>query len=134
MGYIAWNDKYSVHVKEIDEQHKKLFALVNVLYDAMELGKGKDVVGPILNDFVHYTEYHFSSEERLLEANFYAEFSEHKEMHENLTRKVHQLKEAFDKGSKPTAIEVMLMLTNWLNLHILDEDRKYRSHIKVVPF
>jgi hemerythrin len=55
-------------------------------------------------------------------------------MHENLTRKVKELKEALDQGNMPTAIEVMLMLTNWLNLHILEEDKKYKDHVKVVPF
>jgi hemerythrin-like metal-binding protein len=133
MGYITWSEKYSVHVAEIDGQHKKLFDLVNALYDAMEQGKGKNVLASIINAFVAYTEYHFSSEERLLAANFYPGFSGHKEMHENLTRKARQLKEALDQKNKPTAIEVMLMLANWLNLHILEEDRKYKSHIKVVP-
>ena len=54
-------------------------------------------------------------------------------MHGKLTRTALQLKQAIGKGARPTAIEVMLMLTNWLNLHILEEDKKYKAHIRVVP-
>jgi hypothetical protein len=39
MGFTTWNDHYSVNVPEIDEQHKKLIALANQLYDAMRAGK-----------------------------------------------------------------------------------------------
>ena len=37
--FISWNDKISVGIQEIDEQHKRLVALINNLYDAMVEGK-----------------------------------------------------------------------------------------------
>lgn len=128
MGYLKWSDKYSLNVAEIDEQHKKLLGLVNDMYDAMHAGKGRDMIGTVITEFVDYTEYHFKAEERLLRENGYPEYDEHKEMHDNLSRKAHSIKEAFDKGNAPTAIEVMLLLTNWLNTHILEEDRKYKPY------
>lgn len=128
MSYLKWSDKYSVNVAEIDEQHKKLFSLVNDMYDAMHAGKGSDMIGTVIAEFVDYTDYHFKAEERLLRQNGYPEYDEHKEMHDNLSRKAHSIKEAFDRGNTPTAIEVMLLLTNWLNTHILEEDRKYKPY------
>jgi len=128
MSYLKWSDKYSLNVTEIDEQHKKLVSLVNDMYDAMQAGKGRDMIGTVIDEFVDYTDYHFKAEERLLRENGYPEYDEHKEMHDNLSRKAHSIKEAFDRGNTPTAIEVMLLLTNWLNTHILEEDRKYKSY------
>jgi len=61
----------------------------------------------------------------------YPGYNEHKEMHDSLSRKVRGIKEAFDRGETPTAIEVMLLLTNWLNMHILEEDMKYKPYVEV---
>jgi len=128
MSYLKWSDKYSLNVAEIDEQHRKLVSLVNDMYDAMHAGKGRDMIGTVIAEFVDYTDYHFKAEERLLRQNGYPEYDEHKVMHDNLSRKAHSIKEAFDRGNTPTAIEVMLLLTNWLNTHILEEDRKYKPY------
>jgi hemerythrin len=128
MSYLKWSDKYSLNVEEIDEQHKKLVGLVNDMYDAMHAGKGRDMIGTVIAEFVDYTDYHFKAEERLLRQNGYPEYDEHKEMHDKLYRKARSIKEAFDRGNTPTAIEVMVILTNWLNTHILEEDRKYKPY------
>jgi hemerythrin len=130
MSYLQWSDKYSLNVAEIDKQHEKIFSLVNDMYDAMHAGKGTEIIGTVIAEFVAYTEYHFTAEERLLLQYGYPEYEEHKGMHDNLSRKAHGIKEAFDKGSTPTAIEVMLLLTNWLNRHILEEDRKYKPYVQ----
>ncbi|MGC1455301.1 MAG: bacteriohemerythrin [Nitrospirota bacterium] len=130
MGYLKWKNKYSVNVAEIDEQHKKLFDLVNAMYDAMHAGKGSDVIGTVVDEFVDFTDYHFKAEERLLLQHGYPDFDLHKEMHDTLVRKAQSLKEAFDSGHSPTTIEVMLLMANWLNLHILDEDQKYKPYIE----
>jgi hemerythrin len=92
---LKWSDKYSLNVPGIDEQHKKLVRLVNDMYDAMHAGKGRDMIGTVIAEFVDYTDYHFKAEERLLRQNRYPEYDEHKEMHDNLSRKAHSIKEAF---------------------------------------
>jgi hemerythrin len=130
MGYLKWKNKYSVNVAEIDEQHKKLFDLVNAMYDAMHAGKGSDMIGTVIEEFVDFTDYHFKAEERLMLRHGYPDFEGHKEMHDALVRKALSIKEAFDSGNSPTAIEVMLLMANWLNLHIFDEDQKYRPYVK----
>ena len=50
MSLIKWNDSFSVNVVKVDQEHKKLIAMVNDLTDAMKAGKGKDVLGKILDD------------------------------------------------------------------------------------
>jgi len=52
MSYLKWSDKYSLNVAEIDEQHKKLVGLVNEMYDAMHAGKGRDIIGTVIAEFV----------------------------------------------------------------------------------
>ena len=47
MGFIRRHDHYSLNVREIEEQHNKLIALANRLYDATRAGKGLDLLGPL---------------------------------------------------------------------------------------
>ncbi len=130
MGYLKWSDRYSVQIEEIDEQHKKLINLINEMYDAMQAGKGRDIIDTVIDEFVDYTVYHFNTEERLLWQHGYPNYDDHKEMHDHIAKKARELKKTSDdKGNKPSNIEVMLLMTNWLNTHILEEDRKYVPYI-----
>ena len=60
MDFVVWNEKYSVKISTIDEQHKKLVAIINELYNSMKNGKSKEQLGKTLTDLVEYTKYHFS--------------------------------------------------------------------------
>jgi len=129
MGYLKWSSRYSVHVQEIDEQHKNLIKLINEMYDAMQARKGTELLEAVLTEFVQYTVYHFNTEERLLRKFGYPDYDVHKAMHDALSAKARDAKYSFDRGIKPTNIEVMLLLTNWLNVHILEEDQKYVPYV-----
>jgi hemerythrin len=129
VDFIRWKDEYSVQVEEIDEQHKKLFSLINRLADAMKIGKGRDVLDAVLTELVAYTEYHFNTEERLFEEHGYPEHEDHKQMHDDLVNKVQELKAAFDSGNTKISVDVMLLLSNWLNNHILEVDKRYGPYL-----
>lgn len=81
MALIAWSDKLSVQVRQFDEEHKKLIVMVNQLHDAMKEGKGKQVVGDVLNGLISYTKNHFAAEERLMKAHAYPDYEQHKKEH-----------------------------------------------------
>ena len=70
MAFLDWDDSLSVNVTEIDDQHKKLIGTLNDLYDAMDDGKGNDVLGKILKELTDYTVYHFQTEE-----NYFKKFN-----------------------------------------------------------
>jgi hemerythrin len=44
MALFNWNDSYSVKVAMCDQQHKKLFEIINELAEAMRQGKGQQAV------------------------------------------------------------------------------------------
>lgn len=71
MSLFAWNEKYSVNIQEIDDQHKRLIGLVSQLHGAMQQGKGKEVMDKILKELIQYTRTHFAAEERIMKVNGY---------------------------------------------------------------
>jgi hemerythrin len=129
MSLIRWKEEYSVKVPEIDEQHKRLIGLMNQLADAMSVGKGRDVLNAVLAELMNYTEYHFEAEEKLFRDYGYPEHERHSQAHDELRTKARELKAAFDRGETKLSVDVMLFLSNWLNRHILDEDKRYESYL-----
>ena len=125
MALITWGPMLAVGVKEIDDQHQKLIALINQLNDAMSSGKGKEALQSILNELVRYTQYHFSTEERLMAQHKYEFSATHKAEHVKFIADVSAFKGKFDSGNAMISSEIMNFLRDWLANHILKEDKEY---------
>ncbi len=127
MPLINWSDSYSVKVKEIDNQHKKLIEIINNLHDHMKNGKGREQVGPILDELVKYTVYHFSFEEKLFAQHNYPESKVHVRQHSDLIERVNNYIDDFKAGKGVLPMDLMDFLKRWLMEHISGADKKYSS-------
>jgi hemerythrin len=125
MSLIVWSKDLSVNIHSIDEQHKKLVALVNNLYDAMSSGKGQQIMGTILDELVAYSKTHFATEERLMMTHTYPGYLIHKKEHDNLTQQVVGLHQDFKAGKPVITVALMSFLKDWLSKHIKGTDQKY---------
>ena len=130
MAFIDWSDQLSVEIRQIDDQHKKLIAIVNTLFDAMSQGKAKEVMGKVFTELVQYTKTHFQTEERLMQQYAYPDFAAHKKEHDDLTKTAMDLQEKFNKGALTLSIETSKFLKDWLTKHILGSDKKYSPFLK----
>lgn len=125
MSLINWEEKYSVKVASIDNQHKKLIELINELYDGMMAGKSKEILGPILDSLVAYTSSHFKTEEIYFDKIDYSETEEHKLEHQKFVNEIIDFKSKFNLGELTVTMEVAKFLKSWLLTHILGTDQKY---------
>lgn len=125
MPLIQWNHNLSVQVNELDNQHKKLIQMINDLQDAMRAGKGKDVVGKILNELVRYTLDHFSTEEKYFDRFDYPDTAAHMDEHARFVKEVAGFKKEFEEGRIGLTIKLMNFLSDWLQKHIMGSDKKY---------
>ncbi len=126
MPLMTWNEKMSVGVKQLDEDHKQLVALINELHDAFKSGHGKDALGTILDSLVGYTKSHFAHEEQFFARTNYPEQAAHKKEHDDLTKQVLEVQSKFKKGGGTAlSLEVMNFLRDWLTKHIQGSDKKY---------
>ena len=134
LSYIAWDNAYSVGYKYIDNQHKKLINIVNNFYDAVKHGKGTDIIYPILNNLVSYSEEHFRDEETAMEKAGCPEnmIAEHKAVHEKLVEAIFEVTEkttASNTATSDALVEVGELLKTWLMDHILKEDMQYAPYV-----
>jgi len=130
MALVVWNEKLSVGVRSIDDQHKKLVTLLNQLHDGMMAGKGKEMLGTVLKGLIDYTASHFKYEEDLFARTGYPDSTAHKKEHADLVRRVLEVQAQYEeKGPSALTIPVMNFLKDWLTTHIQGADRAYAPHL-----
>ncbi|WP_038055161.1 bacteriohemerythrin [Thermodesulfobacterium hydrogeniphilum] len=125
---IEWNEQLVTGIKEVDTQHQKLISLINELYEALIQKKEKEVLDRILRELVDYTNYHFKTEERLMDENKCPEKEVHKKAHEFFKSKIKEL--IRKKEEDYASFELFKFLKNWLITHILVMDKKLGCFLK----
>lgn len=128
MPLFIWTDSYSVKVAKCDQQHQKLFAIMNELGDAMRIGKGKETVGKTVSELLDYTRTHFRDEEDLMKKTNYPQFAAHQEMHKKFVADVESLQKQAQQG-RANSIQVLSLLRDWLVNHIQKTDMQYSAHL-----
>lgn len=125
MALIQWNSSFSVNVKELDDQHQQLIKLLNELNDAMQVGKGKDVLDKIITGLIGYIRTHFATEERYFERFGYPDSQSHIAEHREFEEKVAEFKKRYDEGRLGLSIQLMKFLSSWVVDHIKNKDKGY---------
>lgn len=121
---FEWDDKYSVGIKGIDDQHKKLFDIINDLNWAKSNNVGRSFISDILNRLVVYTIAHFSVEEELMIRHGYSNYERHKTIHEKFKEKVGLFISEYNNNKAEITVEILEYLIKWLQVHTTGEDRK----------
>jgi len=125
---LVWGEILSVGVDEIDDDHRKLVDLFNMLSHSLTEGAAKEYLNAVLDELVHCTTWHFSHEERLMIQYGYKGFAEHRAEHEELLRSVRKLQHVIQAG-KDIDTKDIEFLEQWLTGHIFSTDMKLGSFL-----
>lgn len=129
MSLISWDKSYSVGIQSIDEQHKRLFNLLNALHDAMKQGKGTSAAQGVLSELVDYTRTHFAAEETMMQKFAYPGLEQHRMVHRELTARVTAFQEEYRSGRAALSVSLMDFLQSWLTHHIYGMDKGYSGFL-----
>lgn len=123
--FMKWDDKYLVHVPELDEAHLKLFKLINELYLLNQLAEpDQRKLMRTFHDLLEYTYSHFTEEEQYMEKTNYPQIDEHKKLHENIRNQFEDYFTSFKSGTIDMK-KFLQFVKSWLENHIISEDQKY---------
>jgi hemerythrin len=128
---IPWESKYALGVKIIDDQHKRLFALTNELYEKCRLGENAvhDQFIKTLHSMVDYVMVHFSTEEKIMEQIHYPKIAEQKEQHAAFTMKIIEESKRFGSGKHGVPLDLVHFLRDWIVSHIAVFDQVLANYI-----
>lgn len=129
MKDLVWGKILSVGVDEIDEDHRKLIHIFNILNHAVVKGESPEYLVATLEELINCTVWHFSHEERLMLKYRYPEIEEHKAEHRELIESAKELQQKVLQSDKPVAEEHIEFLERWLTEHILTADGRLGSFL-----
>lgn len=126
MKFVEWDEKYSVHIKIIDSQHKKLLDFTNELFDACIEGKKEadKSFQKTIKEAVEYVKIHFKTEENLMITNKYPDFPAHKKKHEEFILQIISEVKKYQSGLQFVPNNFVRYLRDWLLEHIAIVDKK----------
>lgn len=133
--YIIWEDKYKVGYKRIDDQHLELIEIINDLYDCMDNKDSEDqnlkeAFKDALVKTVNYVDYHFSCEEKIMQAIKYDKILPHSSYHREFTKKIYDYVQEYKNGSLEAIDDLLKYLKSWFLNHILVTDKKFVAEVK----
>jgi len=122
---FKWDEKYSVGIQSIDNQHKQIFVILDTLYNSLKIGSAEIVLDQIIPELENYTVLHFQKEEFFFKRFNYAESEEHIREHEDFKRNIVKIKTEMQLGRISVSFDLMIFLKKWIDNHILVVDKKY---------
>jgi hemerythrin-like metal-binding protein len=122
---IVWRDSMKIGDTELDAEHKKFIALLNLI----ERGLQQNDVSPavdIFEELLNYVETHLPAEEAYMERIDYPGLDDHKRLHEEFAYNFYVLLGRFrasydDDERRRHVMRLAEMVREWLVDHILKE-------------
>ncbi|AEJ19143.1 bacteriohemerythrin [Gracilinema caldarium] len=126
---IEWNERYSVGIPLIDDQHQRLVQMANELYEGCTQGEeaARAYFGSVIKKAVAYVKDHFATEERMLQEAGYPDYQNHKKQHEAFIRTILEEVKAFQEGRKFVPNHFARYLRDWTLEHIAVSDQSYKE-------
>jgi hemerythrin-like metal-binding protein len=121
----VWDQTFSTLVDDMDEQHKVLFRLINDLGSAVASKSSLEVIVPIVNELVNYTEFHFGEEEDYMHKTGFVGVDAQVEAHRAFVKKIKDVQRSIRNGETAGINDVLLFLRDWLFRHIKGMDVQY---------
>ncbi|MBF0194000.1 MAG: hemerythrin family protein [Magnetococcales bacterium] len=125
---IDWTDKYLVGLEEIDSQHKRKIRLVNNILTACYRHQPKEQIIVYMKELVKYAEWHFKTEESLMELYNYPLMNEHKEEHTNLINSLLDCQKNYNTSIIPFQ-KMYEFYFAWFGGHAFSSDRELSSFL-----
>lgn len=130
MDKIEWKPEFSVGVAEIDEQHQKLYAIIDELQNAHRKSLDYKAILAILSQLVDYSDYHFRTEDNYMIEKSYPLFSSHRKEHLAYIKRTGEFITALEKDEATLSEDILKFLCEWWQNHIINSDLKYARYVR----
>ncbi|MGB0671556.1 MAG: bacteriohemerythrin [Rhodospirillales bacterium] len=121
---LLWEDEFSVDVVSVDDEHRELFRLFNLLVETVFAGAPFDDVMMAFEALLNHTVMHFAHEERIMENIDLPQYSHHKEQHGRLLSEAKSVAEGLtEEATVEELTAILAYLRLWILRHIMLSDK-----------
>lgn len=121
-------DEYLTGIKQIDDEHRKLFELTEEAYQLLKnefITDKYDKIVEILEGLREYTKVHFAHEEEYMESIGYKKIFTQKIQHRDFIEKIDSIDlEHIDENQEKAIKDIIVFLGDWLVNHVLHTDKQ----------
>lgn len=125
---IEWKSNLSVGDRQIDDDHKRLFQIINDYEKAIKL-KNIQELKRVFEDLVSYADEHFAREEKIMFKKNYPFAEAHVRHHADLREELKSFHQGLVVEKKFKPAEASAFLKTWLIDHIIAEDLSFKKHL-----
>jgi hemerythrin len=129
---IQWDESLELGFKEIDDQHRSIFAQFEKLSAAAQEGSSQELIEQLAKFLFEYAHVHFSTEDKLMQEYKYPKIEMQRHEHGEFTRDANDLTRRIERegATRELAIETTGKLLRWIIQHIKKHDREMVDYIK----
>ncbi len=124
---LIWTDEFNIGITLIDEEHQRLFTIINRLFALeAEEKKNKRACQEGIKYFKEHAMKHFSDEEKYMELIAYEDLETHRRLHRGFRENTLPAleKELIREDYSPSSVDHLLAVcAGWLIGHTLTEDK-----------
>lgn len=125
----AWRQEYSVGVPELDDQHRRLFALLDAIVAEINDPTSCADIGPSIDELRPVVVEHFATEEALMERAGYEGLAYQHQLHAAFLVELDEWARRVACGDRHAARDLGDFLADWLIRHTLGIDRAYAGRL-----
>ena len=114
---ITWKSEYDVGVPAIDEQHKRLFGLLDNLARPDQEIRHTD----LMLELGRYIAEHFAYEESLMRKHSYPRLAEHVAQHQELAAQYRSMTDGGGTSDPKAVARTRMVVYAWFTRHILGD-------------
>ena len=130
-NFVDWEDRFSIGVPLVDNQHRHLISMTNELHSACQLSEyyAKEQFVKTVREAVNYVKYHFSTEEQIMEKTAYPGLVDHKRIHTEFAQEVLKNALYYEEGKKFIPNQFVRFLRDWILTHVAFVDSSLGDYL-----
>lgn len=127
---FKWDNSMSVHITEIDNQHKKLFEMIDKFQDELKDARDNKPIISLIDGLKDYAGYHFKTEESWMKRYNYPQLVTHQHEHQEFIKTVDDFESTLKQGNTLRPSEISNFLKDWIMKHLALEDKLFANYLK----
>ncbi len=123
--HLEWKESYSVGIDLLDEQQKKLIAIINDLHVTVNASRRDPAyIKQLIVDLSTYVKETLVVEEKMMRESGFPGLEKHALEHRYFIKMIQELVEDYKK-SVVSLRNVLAFLNNWFMKHIVEKDKDF---------
>ncbi len=130
MTLIRWQDSFNLGIADVDQEHKDLIDLINVVHQrAIDIDR-RDTIDDALGQIFARVSAHFANEERTMLALEFPEYWLHRVDHERLLDQLSGFIATFQRTHDLDATALAQRLESWFMVHFRSFDARFHHFVE----